>query len=274
MLGIGSALHVQTSTGLIYRELSELANYADLDVHFDFSRLPETVPVNTHGEPLDPSTTVITNLATGGTPANHNITSVTNEPSIDHTSMIRASVTFDSADEILHMANDYETSGKAFTFFIVIQRTSVDNDYAITSQEAASNAPHDFIRLTNSGGAIQLGLNDETSVTCTTSSTAGSTTSYTVVANVPTVYVIRRQASGNVFIYADKGIHIATKSNAAIQAGANFRFGNLGGTAEGSIADFEGTIGEVGIYDTTLTADNCIELGTQLSRKWGVDKSS
>ena len=266
MLGLGTTLACQP-TALIYKELSELTNYSDLDVWFDFSTVS-----GTHATELSS----FTNAATGaGTPSDYNITGNAGDPTIDRVTMSRPSVAFDGTDDILNMANDYETSGKAFTVFWVGQRADVSNEFLFASQAATSNVPDDFIRQA-SATQFNFDFNNEGAVAVNTNNVDftgdGSNDTYTFVAETPTVFVVRRASAGNIVIFADNGIKIATKGNAAIKAGDDLKLGRIGGTTEGSYIEMEGNIGEFGIYDADIGNDACIELSKELSRKWGISR--
>ena len=266
MLGLGTILACQP-TALIYKELSELANWADLDVWFDFSTMSIA-----DGAEVD----TFANAATGaGTPSDYNITSNAGTPKASYLALSRASIGFDGTDDILNMANDYETSGKAFTIFLVYQRADTTNEFLLSSQEAEENVPSDYIRQ-SSATQLQIKFDNESAVAVNTNNVDftgdGSNDTYTFAAGVPTVFVIRRASAGNIVVFADNGIKIATKGNAAIKAGSNLKLGRIGGTTEGSFIEMEGNIGEFGIYDADIGNDACEILSRELSRKWGVDR--
>lgn len=268
MLGLGTSV-TSIDSGQIYKELSELGNYADLDVYFDFSTL-----TGDHGDEVSAAT----NLGQGG--STNNIDSNSGTPSLDRSTMSRASVAFDGANDVLNMANAYTTSAKSFTVFFIIQRANVGNEYTfVSSTTTTTNVPDDLIRLTGDGGSIQIGLQTQTPVSMTTASTANSTINYTAVINTPTLYVMRRNASGNVYTFADNNIFIASKGNAAVRAGATLEIGLVGGTteigaSESGLTDLAGNIAEFGIYDADIGNTNVEILCEQICRKWGIVRTS
>ena len=269
MLGLGASLSLPAIEEP-YKELSELNNYSDLDVHFDFSVLPDA-----HGTEI----TAATNLATGaGTPSNYNITSNTGTPLLDRSTMSLPSMAFDGSDEVLNMTAAYTTTGKAFTFFIVMQRGDVTNDYTVASATAGGSpsVPDDYIRFMTSGTVVHLALQNQTVVGITTNNTnpSSSTINYTAVEDVNMVYVINRNATGEVAIYSDNGLYIAFKDNGPMKAGATLEIGHIGGTEAGDLADLTGNIGEVGLYDADIGAANSIILAEELSKKWGITRTS
>ena len=260
MLGLGTSV-TSIDSGQIYQELSELSNYTDLAIHFDFSTLS-----GDHGSEV----TAAGNL--GGAGASSNISSNSGTPLLDRNKLGgRASVAFDGNDDILIIDRPFPSTAKDFTFFIVMQRADVSNDYAIAG---SSDGVTDYIRFTASGGSIQTVMEEKDAVTTTTSNTNGSTVDYTQVADVPTVLVFRRAEEGELYIYADNGLYIAAKTNEAMLAAAKFTIQAIGGTTSGSLSDFTGNIGEVGMYDADIGEESAIILSKELSTKWGVNRTS
>ena len=266
MLGLGASLSL-SAVEEPYKELSELNNYSDLDIHFDFSILPDA-----HGTEI----AAATNL--GQTGATNAIDSNAGTPLLDRSTMSLPSMAFDGSDEVLNMTAAYTTTGKAFTFFIVMQRGDVTNDYTVASATAGGSpsVPDDYIRFMTSGTVVHLALQNQTVVGITTNNTnpSSSTINYTAVEDVNMVYVINRNATGEVAIYSDNGLYIAFKDNGPMKAGATLEIGHIGGTEAGDLADLTGNIGEVGLYDADIGAANSIILAEELSKKWGITRTS
>lgn len=255
MLGIGSS-STSIACANIYKEISELANYADLDLHFDISLVAGA------------DGTEISSASNLGQGSSLDITSNTGAPSLDASiAFARNSVKFDAADEILNMEAEYTTTGKAFTFFIVFKKADTSNDLTISS---ASNA--NSIKLEQDVVTMQLG--SSAAFTVDHGTTSGSSVDYEIQASTPTLFLIRRNTGGSVFIYADNFIFIASKGNNAAKAGATFAIQHIGGTEEGTIADFTGNIGELGVYDADITASNAEILMKELCTKWGITRTS
>ena len=256
MLGLGTSL-TSIDSANIYRELSELDNYSELVLHYDFSLLAEA---------HEARITSANNLGQGG--GSFDITSVTNAPTVDaSTAFSRKSVKFDAADEILNMNSEYTTTGRAFTFFIVFNKADVSNDLTVSS---ASNA--NSIKLEEDVVTMRLG--SSSAFTLDHGSTAGETIDYEIQPSTPTLFLIRRNEGGTVFIYADNYIYIAKKGNDAAKAGLNFAIQHIGGTEEGAIADFTGNIGELGVYDLNMEPHNVEILMKELCKKWGITRTS
>ena len=254
MLGLGAS-STSIASANIYKELSELANYADLDLHYDFSLL-------TGADASE--VTAATNLGAGG--ATYNIDSNVTTPLLDTTTLSRNSVLFDTNNDVLNIAAEYTTTGKAFTLFVVFQKDDTSKDVVISA-----DGNDNYLKIQQHSVEFKLGT--DSAFTITTNNTNNSSVNYSVVNEVPTVYVISRQTGGNINVYADNGFKIAGKANAAAQAGANFAVQEIGGTA-GTQADLLGNIGEIGLYDTNLTEAKCLVLTKELSTKWGINRRS
>ena len=256
MLGLGTSV-TSTDSGQVYKELSELSNYADLDIHFDFSTL-----TGDHGDAV----TDVVNIGQAGTPKS--INSAEGAPTLDRTSLSRACVDFPNSgdnDHILDMAASYTTTGKAMTFFMVMQ---LDADVTQMLVANARDGDSNYIQFF-ANGRMKIRLAGGTAQSVTTSNTADSTVSYAPQTDTPMVMLIRRHADGVSHFYADNNIYTALLADAGA---ANFTLGAIGGTTSGSLVDFNGKICEVGLYDTDIGDDNIPILLESLCTKWGINR--
>ena len=256
MLGLGTSV-TSVDSGQIYKELSELVNYADLDIHFDFSTL-----TGDHGDGVD----TVANL--GVTAVTNRIDSANGAPTLNRTSLSRACVDFPNSgdnDNILDMAADYTTTGKAMTFFIVFQWDAASAQTFIAN---ADDSDDDYLNLTT-GGRLTWKMAGGSSSGVVTSNTNGGSISYTPALNTPTVYLIQRTVSGDCNFYADNNLLIAVLGDTG---DANFTLGAIGGTTAGTTDDFNGKVCEVGLYDTDIGDDNLPILLESLCTKWGIDR--
>jgi len=223
---------------------------------------------STSGGAVTNGTLTFTSTATS-----YNITSNVDAPTLDYVLMPRASVKFDgTSEEALALTSTYTTTGKAYTWFIVLYRPDDTNDAIIAN--AVDGA--EYFALRGSGGSIRIAKADMSSVrTVAFNTTGGSTVDYTYQdasdagSNGIQILIYNRNSSGVIKIYNHLGQYIATNSNAHVKEAANMTVGSLGGTSSSSLADFNGNIGEFGIYDEDITAANCIELAKNLAIKWG-----
>ena len=256
MLGLGTSV-TNIDSGQIYKELSELSNYDDLDIHFDFSIL-----AGAHGSTVESAQNL------GQTEATNSIESSEGTPTLDKTSLSKTCVDFPNSgdtDQILSMAADYSTTGKAMTFFIVFQWDVTSVQMLVTNgvSEAA-----DYIQLAT-GGRMKFAMAGGTASNVITSNTNSSTVDYTPAIDTPVVMLIRREAGGDSYFYHDNNIFTALLSDTG---DANFTLGALGGTTSGSLDDFNGKIGEVGLYDADIGVANVAILLESLCTKWGINR--
>ena len=264
MLGLGTSI-TSIDCAQIYKEADEFGNAADLDVWFDFSTLSPSQP---HGDEVQYG---VTNLGAGG--ATYNIDSIVDEPTVDRLIFGRSSVRFNgTADEALVLASAYTTTGKAYTWFLVLFRPDSTNDAVIAS--AADGA--EYFQLRGSGASIKVAKADMSSdKTITLDSTSGSTVDYTYQdasvsgSNGIQVIVYNRTSAGVVNVFNHLGQKIAVNSNSVVKSAADMTVGALGATSSGSITDFTGHMGEFGVFDSDIGLLISAELAKNLAVKWG-----
>jgi len=260
MLGLGTGFYKlagEDNSAMVYKRKSELSNYGDLDVYFDFSTITGEQGVE------------VTGVANLGTKDGHSIDSNEGTPTLDYTKFSRASVAFDGSDTILDMEANYTTTNKAFTIFMVFNKADLTNDYILASSDDSNT---DSIKTAGGGATLLLKFGNESHFTVNCNNTNDSSINYSFVANTPTALVVSRNTAGEVVLYADNNLKIAEKANSAATAGATFTLGAIGGTTSGSLADWIGNVCEVGIYDVELSVANITILLESLCTKWGVDR--
>ena len=256
MLGLGTSV-TSIDSGQVYKELSELSNHGDLDIHFDFSTL-----AGDHGDNI----TDVLNV--GATGATNSIDTAEGAPTLDKVSLSRACVDFPNSgdnDHILDMAASYTTSGKPMTFFIVFQWDAAATNTLVASADDSAN---DYILLTT-GGRMKFRLAGGTAANAITSNTNNSTVDYTPAINTPTVMLIQRDASGISYFFHDNNIFTAQLADTG---DANWTLGAIGGTTSGSIVDFNGKVCEVGLYNADIGDENIPILLESLCTKWGINR--
>ena len=261
MLGLGTSI-TSIDSAQIYKEADEFADAAELDVWFDFGLLTGA---------QDSEVTAVTNLGIGG--STYNIDANVDVPTLDYVLMHRPSVKFDgSSNEALELASAYSTTGKPYTWFIVLYRAEDSNDVIISN--ALDGA--EYFSLRGNGSSIRVAMADMSSDrTIAFNSTGGGTVNYTYQdasdadSNGIQIIVYNRNSSGVVKVYNHLGQFITTNSNAHLKAAADMTVGAIGGTSSGSLADFNGNIGEFGMFDADIDIVNCVELAKNLAIKWG-----
>jgi len=268
MLGLGTTL-ASIEPARIYKEADEFSNASDLDIWYDFS----TLGLGYGGSASqDDEIAAYTNLGASG--STNNIDSNVDAPTFDLVNMSpRGSIKFDgSSHEALIPAAAYTTTGKAYTWFMVLYRGDDSNDAIIAN---AANGT-EYFQLRGSGASILVSKADmSANKTITFSSTGGGSTNYTYQdasdagSNGIQVIVYNRTSAGVVNVYNHLGQFIATSTNAVVKSGADMTFGALGGSSGSGIVDFHGNIGEFGIFDADIGLSDSQELAKNLAKKWG-----
>ena len=162
MLGLGAS-STSIASANIYKELSELENYADLDIHFDFSLL-----TGANGDEV----TAVTNLGAGG--ATYNIDSNVTTPLLDTTTLSRNSVLFNTSNDVLNMAAEYTTTGKAYTLFVVFQKDDTSKDVVISA-----DGNDNYLKIQHNNIELKQGTNSNFSIT--TNNTSNTSANYSFV---------------------------------------------------------------------------------------------
>ena len=335
MLGLATTA-ASIDSHVIHKELSELDNYADLDVWFDFSRthgnqgdeissfsnlgqmststkdfvdgtcdynndptitvdstvrlaagmgvqgtgIPEGATIDSIN---DATTFELSEATTGGSVTNGELTFTTTitsydiianggTPSLDFHRMGKRAISFDGTNDTLNMKAAYATSAKPLTLLIVLNCTNISagNDYVLTDNAEDDDAV--AIRIMNGGGSITTKWSSShASTTSTISTTAGTTTAYTIADATNVALVFRRDSDGKTFIYADSSGIIAKKSNANNDNPVDYTLGSIGGSSESS-ADFTGYIGEIALYDADLGEAKILTMLEEMSKKWGINQ--
>ena len=141
MLGLGITA-ASIDSARIYREADEFDNAADLDVWFDFG---------TTTAAQDAEISSYTNLGAGG--ATYNITSNVSAPTYDYINMNRGSIKFDgTGNETLVLDSAYSSTGKAYSWFMVLYRPDDSNDVVLSD---AANGD-EYFQLRGGGASVTV----------------------------------------------------------------------------------------------------------------------
>ena len=250
-----------------------LSDISNLDLHYDFSTL-----TGSNGD------AVASFANAGGAGSSYNLSQSTggNQPTLNTSELSLNSVDF-AAGDFLELGSNYTTAGETFTIFVVYEiDTTADSDIFIAGDSGAINQFGLFnqknvtTRFNGNEGAATTNAvehirTDQTTQDAGYSGSATSTTAYTLTAD-PEILVVTRDAS------SDKEIRIYNKNKALIglsssPSGAvsdtNFLIGQLGRRAD-SGATTEGVIGELGLYNKTLTVSEVNQVIDYLKSKWSV----
>jgi hypothetical protein len=275
MLGLGSTLTQATVASAAFTA----ASISDLDLWYDFSTLS--------GSDEDD----VTGFANaGGAGSNYNLVddegTTANRPQINDSELSLRSLHFGSGGDRMNLDNTYITTDKTFSFFVVYHGDSTDADTFFAGESAGVNT----IGFTNQkniktrfNGAASGTLNaaqncrpDGTEVSGGSAIDGGDgDVSYTFTTN-PEILIITRSASGGstgdggqIRYFNKNGALVCTSTSPVTQADTNFQIKELGALSSGS-SDYEGVIGEMGVYNKTLTDAEAIQLAAHLKSKWRI----
>ena len=244
------------------------ASLGNLDVHYDFSLL-----TGSDGDGISS----FVNAGEAGSDYDLAQSTGSNQPTLDTSSMAANSAAFDNSNDRLDSSNPYVTTGKTFTFFVSFETGQAGADVYMGG-DVGDNL--NFVQLAGANGvAIQTKFNGDldgtnnTSVTTKingTQSTGGDgDINHTYRESVPEVLIITRDASNNIRFFNHTGGLMATSTSDTTDDDTNFRFQRLG-VAGNSGSPYDGNIGEIGLYNATLSDAEVLTLATYLKDKWSV----
>ena len=276
MLGLGNSI----TGGAALDTAFTAASISSLDLWYDFSLLS--------GSDGDD----VTGFANGGDGGStYNLVDdegqgATNRPQINDSEMSLRSLHFGSGGDRMNLDNTYITTDNTFSFFVVYHGDSTDADTFFAGAGNAlnrigfTNQKNIFTRF---NGAASAPTNNAQNCRPDGSEVSGGSAidggdgdvSYTFTAD-PEILIITRSASGGatgngglIRYFNKNGALVCTSTNPVTQSDANFQVKELGAIHDGS-SDIEGCIGEMGIYNKTLTDAEAVQLAAHLKSKWSV----
>lgn len=271
MLGLGNSI-----TGGFVESAFAPATFGSLDLHYDFSTLT--------GSDED-AVASFSNAGAGGSDYNMSNATGSQQPQLSTDEMHLNCLHFDGNDRF-QIANAYLTADKTFTFFIVFESDALSADCFF----AGSDAGNDQISIYNSINVVTKFNSDYTGGSpnganiIKTSTTTGddydpdgdgsmnnsdiTTTAFTFSTATTHVLVITRDASNTVKIFnEDQNLIGAGTSKSNGQVDTNFQVEWFGAFSN-SGTSHSGTVGEVGLYNKTLTESEAQQLAGYLATKW------
>ena len=274
MLGLGSTL-----TGGAALADFTAASISDLDLWYDFSLLS-----GSDGDDV----TGFANAGDAG--SNYNLVDdegqTGNRPNINDSEMSLRSLHFEESGDRMNLDNTYITTDKTFSFFVVYHGDTVDADTFFAGESTGVNT----IGFTNQkniktrfNGAASGTLNaaqncrpDGTEVSGGSAIDGGDGDANYTFTTDPEILIITRSADGGstgdgglIRYFNKNGDLVCTSTNPVAQADTNFQVKEFGALSSGG-SDFEGVIGEIGIYNKTLTDAEAVQLAAHLKSKWSV----
>ena len=249
------------------------SDISNLDLHYDFSTL-----TGSNGDAVSSFANA------GGAGSSYNLSQSTggSQPTLNTSELSLNSVDFASGD-FLELGSNYTTTGETFTIFVVYEvdatadiDTFMAGDSGAINQFGVYNHKNVTTRFNGNEGAgslngIEYIRTDQTTQDAGYGGSATSTTAYTLTAD-PEILVVTRDASSNkeIRVYnKNKALIGLSSSPSGAASDTNFLIGQLGRQAGGG-GTTAGVIGELGLYNKTLTVSEVNQVIDYLTSKWSI----
>ena len=263
-LGLGNML-----TGVAALSEFTPASISNLDLWYDFSTV-----TGSNGD----AQASFANAGGGG--SNYDLAQSTagSRPTLDTSELALNSLDFDS--DRFDLANAYLTTDQTFSIFIVYEVDATgDVDTFIAGSSAGANQFGVYNQknvttrfnadVTGSLNGVEYIRTDQTTQDAGYGGSATTTTAYTLTAD-PEILVLTRPADEEIKIYNKAGALIGlSTSTTNNHANTNFEIDHIG-LQSGGAAETNGVIGEIGVYNKTLSAGEVSSLITHLAAKWSI----
>ena len=265
MLGLGTTL----SGGAALPAAFTAASISGLDLWYDFS--PVT---GSNGDAV----ASFANAGDGG--SNYDLSQGTGsvQPNLDTSELSLNSLDFDN--DKFQLANAYLTTDQTFSIFIVYEVDATgDVDTFIAGSTTGANQfgvyNHKNVTtrfnadVTGSLNNVEYIRTDQTTQDAGYGGDATTITAYTLTAN-PEILVLTRAADEEIKIFNKAGDLIGlSTSTTNNHANTNFQIEYIGAQSN-TASPNNGVIGEIGVYNKTLSADEVSSLITHLADKWSI----
>ena len=265
MLGLGTTL----SGGAALPAAFTAASISGLDLWYDFSTL-----TGSNGDAVSS----FANAGDGG--SNYDLSQGTGsvQPNLDTSELSLNSLDFDN--DKFQLANAYLTTDQTFSIFIVYEVDATgDVDTFIAGSTTGANQfgvyNHKNVTtrfnadVTGSLNNVEYIRTDQTTQDAGYGGDATTITAYTLTAN-PEILVLTRAADEEIKIFNKAGDLIGlSTSTTNNHANTNFQIEYIGSQSNTGSPN-NGVIGEIGVYNKTLSADEVSSLITHLADKWSI----
>ena len=264
MLGLGNNI----SSGVVLSGFTA-ASISNLDLWYDFSTV-----TGSNGD----AQASFANAGLGGSDYDLAQSTAGLRPTLDTSELSLNSLDFD-ADKF-QLANASLTPDKTFSIFIVYEVDAtgdVDHFFGGSSTDRNIFGVYNNLNVTtrfNAEATSSLNNVEYIKVSLSTqdaqyTGSATSTTSYTLTAN-PEILVLTRAADNEIRIYNKAGALIGLSTSYTNgHADTNFQIEYIGSESDTG-APTNGVIGEIGVYNKTLSAGEVSSLVTHLASKWSI----
>tara|TARA_R110002020_G_scaffold224_8_gene1101 strand:- start:445 stop:1242 length:798 start_codon:yes stop_codon:yes gene_type:complete len=264
MLGLGNTL-----TGGSPPQKFTAASISSLDLWYDFSTL-----TGSNGDAVSS----FANAGDGGSDYDLSQGTGAQQPNLDTSELSLNSLDFD--DDKFQLANAYLTTDQTFSIFIVYEVDATgDVDTFIAGSTTGANqfGVYNQKNITtrfnaDAGGSlnnVEYIRTDQTTQDAGYGGDATTTTAYTLTAN-PEILVLTRAADEEIKIFNKAGALIGLSSSTTNNhANTNFQIEYIGAQSNTSSPN-NGVIGEMGVYNKTLSTDEVSSLISHLASKWSI----
>ena len=264
MLGLGSTL----MGGAPSPEFTA-ASISNLDLWYDFSTV-----TGSNGD----AQASFANAGNAGSDYDLAQSSSSLRPTLDTSELALNGLDFDG--DKFQLANAYLTTDQTFSIFIVYEVDATgDVDTFIAGSTTGANQfgvyNHKNVTtrfnagVTGSLNNVEYIRTDQTTQDAGYGGSATTTTSYTLTAN-PEILILTRAADEEIRIYNKAGALIGlSTSTTNNHANTNFQIEYIGAQSN-TASPNNGVIGELGVYNKTLSADEVSTLAAHLAAKWSI----
>ena len=265
MLGLGTTLSGSAALPAAFTA----ASISGLDLWYDFSTL-----TGSNGDAVSS----FANAGDGG--SNYDLSQGTGsvQPNLDTSELALNSLDFDN--DKFQLANAYLTTDQTFSIFIVYEVDATgDVDTFIAGSTTGANQfgvyNHKNVTtrfnagVTGSLNNVEYIRTDQATQDAGYTADATTTTEYTLTAN-PEILVLTRAADEEIKIFNKAGDLIGlSTSTTNNHANTNFQIEYIGSQSNTGSPN-NGVIGEIGVYNKTLSANEVSSLITHLAAKWSI----
>ena len=268
-LGVNFGISSRSSERSVLAGGFTAASISNLDLWYDFSTL-----TGSNGDAVSSFANA------GGAGSDYNLSQGTGslQPNLDTSELSLNSLDFDN--DKFQLANAYLTTDQTFSIFIVYEVDATgDVDTFMAGSATGANQfgvyNHKNVTtrfnagVTGSLNNVEYIRTDQTTQDAGYGGSATTTTAYTLTAN-PEILVLTRAADEEIRIYNKAGALIGlSTSTTNNHTNTNFQIEYIGAQSNTGSPN-NGVIGEIGVYNKTLSASEASTLTAHLASKWSI----
>ena len=260
MLGVSNMLRGPSIKPWFPRHISKLALYYDFD---------KALSGRSDGDNL--ASVSIANLGYAG--SGHNIEIVAGSAAVSDGFTGKKSLQFDGTNDYASLAGAWTATDQNWTMFCVFH---LDGTVGQDSMFAGTSGGNNRINIYNQNNvhvrANSSGASNGAKLIAT-NNTNNSSTSYQWN-NSPDIIVVRQDNDKSLYTYsgsaaASTAWYVGKSTDYSAASNTNIKIGTIGAHADAA-NDFQGWIGEIGMYDKDIGETNIKRLMQYLKLKWSI----